>query len=292
MARGSPQFQRHSVAVCRARLPSGRCSGRAGTSANHSSWCGASWRYVLARHPKSQHQARPNCSTWSLRVHHGETLPPLSPKPSSTSVGLPHTAPCIGSISCIWERTVFLIYDHRRAPVASSCRLPCFAISPKLVHAQTTASRSAMAEEILDKARDLVEGQIVRTLPGRRFPYHGLCSPSSSAFANGQLGAQDFEGQRRAEGYATLLLALSAVWLDSSWPSLQREKFANLVANTASGIQRRLLVSGHSEGCLYWVGRYGSHVPRGCATLACLQQESREMAASGLRLAVGQATFV
>ncbi|PWI68564.1 hypothetical protein PCL_01653 [Purpureocillium lilacinum] len=68
-----------------------------------------------------------------------------------------------------------------------------------------------MAEEILDKARDLVEGQIVRTLPGRRFPYHGLCSPSSSAFANGQLGAQDFEGQRRAEGYATLLLALSAL---------------------------------------------------------------------------------
>lgn len=61
-----------------------------------------------------------------------------------------------------------------------------------------------MAEELLDQVRDLVDGVIVRlSIPS------SLCSQSNNWLTCFQ--TQDFEGQRRAEVIATLLLAVSGV---------------------------------------------------------------------------------
>ncbi|KYK61892.1 hypothetical protein DCS_03037 [Drechmeria coniospora] len=67
-----------------------------------------------------------------------------------------------------------------------------------------------MAEQILDTVRDVVEGQIVRPpdCNTSRRPLRGCPSTLLMQLADMR---QDFHGQRRAENFATLLLALSGL---------------------------------------------------------------------------------
>lgn len=70
-----------------------------------------------------------------------------------------------------------------------------------------------MSEELLDKVRDAVDGVIVCTpccLVSESNPPSFQPSHSYMLTAN-ICASQDFDGQRRAEVFATLLLALSGV---------------------------------------------------------------------------------
>ena len=76
-----------------------------------------------------------------------------------------------------------------------------------------------MAEELLDKARDLVEGHIVRNsarldplIPSTVSPWADKGGGGRRySMADQHFPHQDFDGQRRAEGLATLFLSISAV---------------------------------------------------------------------------------
>jgi hypothetical protein len=106
-----------------------------------------------------------------------------------------------------------------------------------------THQLAEMADEILEKVRDVAEGQI------------------------------DFEGQRLAERWSTVLLAV--VGVSSLLPMIQIACFLVLKTNFVSGycVRRGLPLAGYKTGTVYRAGRDGRCLPRHRAAVALLQPE-------------------